>query len=353
VLIRQTAPVIGAANSSVQQPGEWQVNLSLRDLRSNTHYRLDERQHEREELGTYVVNEQHAADLSVSYAVSTRLSIAAAVPFVSASWSIPSPTTPQLGPRAQQDARGLGDLSVVGRYWLLDPAKPRTANVAIGVGVKMPTGNHAAMDTFPDRNGNNNQPRYVDQSVQPGDGGWGLMLEAQGFKRFGERVQVFGSGGYLANPRDTNGTPSLTVTRLPPGVAPAATQFDRLVNSVPDQYLARIGGGVTVFKGVAVTTAYRVEGQRRYDLIGKSHGFRRPGVAMFIEPGFSIGKGRQTVSFNFPVAFYQNRKPDPYTGLQGDATFPKYIVLGSYGFRFGGRRAQPPTPPAAPCEGSH
>jgi hypothetical protein len=349
VLIRQTAPVIGAANGSLQQPGEWQVNLSLRNLRSDTHYRLDERQEEREELGTYVVNEQHAADLSVSYTVSERLSVAAAVPFVSASWSIPSPTTSPLGPRAQQDAQGIGDVSVIGRYWLLDP-RGRTSNVAVGVGVKMPTGNHAAMDMFPDRNGNNNQLRYVDQSVQPGDGGWGLMVEAQAFTQLGRRASLFGSGAYLANPRDTNGTPSLTVTRLPPGVAPAPAQFDRLVNSVPDQYLARIGGAVTAFKGIAVTAAYRVEGQRRYDLLGKSHGFRRPGVAMFIEPGISVGKGRQTVSFTFPIAFYQNRKPDPYTGLQGDATFPKYIVLGTYGFRFGGRRPPPPAPPAPPCD---
>jgi len=31
----------------------------------------------------------------------------------------------------------------------------------------------------------------------------------------------------------------------------------------------------------------------------------------------------------------RNRFPDPYTGASGDATFPNYIVLASYGYRFG------------------
>lgn len=340
MLIRQTAPVFGAAGSSPYSlPGEWQVNLAFRGLRSDTHYRLDERQVERETLGTYVINRQHAADVNVTYTVSERLSVSAAVPFINASWSIPSPTSPTPGPRAQEDARGIGDISVSGRYWLFDTRTHRNGNIAAGLGVKMPTGNHQAMDTFPDRNGQNNLPRYVDQSIQPGDGGWGLLMEVQGFKRVGRRAQVFGSGNYLANPRDTNGTPSLTVSRLPPGVPPPVGS-DRLVNSVPDQYLARVGGSIAVGKRIALVTAYRVEGQRRYDLFGKSHGFRRPGVSMFIEPAVTIVSGARSVSFSVPIAFYRDRKPDPYTGIQGDATFPRYIFLGTYGWRFGAKRPQ-------------
>jgi hypothetical protein len=249
------------------------------------------------------------------------------------------------GPRAQQDARGIGDISIAGRYWLFNTKTHPNWNLAVGTGLKMPTGEYKAMDSFPDRNGQNTQMRYVDQSIQPGDGGWGLMLEAQGFRRFG-RGQIFGSANYLANPRDTNGTPSLTVSRLPPGVPPPANS-DRLVNSVPDQYLARIGGSIAVAKKVAVTSAFRVEGQRRYDLIGKSHGFRRPGVSLFAEPGVTFSTGTGNVSFNVPIAFYRNRKPDPYTGIEGDATFPKYVFLGTYSWRFGGRKAAPPAPPAA------
>jgi hypothetical protein len=342
--------VLGAASSPYQQHGEWQFNVSLRGLRSDTHYRLDDRQVEREDLGTFVINRQHAADLSASYAFTNRLGIGIGVPFTAASWSIPAPTTPVPGPRAQQDARGIGDISAIGRYWLFDPTRHTTGNLAVGIGAKLPTGNYRAQDTYPDRNGFNNQLRYVDQSIQPGDGGWGLMLEVQGFRRAG-RAQIFGSGSYLANPRDTNGTPSLTVTRLPPGASPAASSFDRLVNSVPDQYVTRLGAAVGLWKSVAASASYRVEGQRRYDLIGRSHGFRRPGVAMFVEPGISYSSGGQSIAVTLPISFYRNRKPDPYTGLEGDATFPRFILMASYGFRFGAKKPVAPpwtTSPSAP-----
>jgi hypothetical protein len=346
MLVRQTAPVIGAVDNVYQRPGEWQVNLGLRALKSDTHYRLDERQHEREELGTFVVNRQHVVDLSVGYAFTKRISVSAGLPYVSASWSIPTPTAPVLGPRAQQDARGFGDLSVTGRTWLFDPAGPKTGNIAVGIGMKAPTGDYRAQDRYPDRNGNNNQPRFVDQSIQPGDGGWGVLFEVQGFKRLGP-VLMFGSGTYLANPRDTNGTPSLTVTRLPPGAQPAASAFDRLVNSVPDQYVTRVGAAIPLRGKLGASASYRIEGQRRYDLIGESHGFRRPGVAMFVEPGLTYTAGRRGLFvFSVPVTVYRNRKPDPYTGLQGDATFPKVVVLASYAIRFGGQKPQPATPKA-------
>jgi hypothetical protein len=342
VLIRQNAPVLGASSNLYQQPGEWQISVAGRGLQSDRHYRLDEEQHEREELGTYVVNRQYATDVTATYAFTRQISMSVGVPFTSASWSIPSPTAPTLGPRAQQDARGLGDISVIGRYWIGNAERCVNGNVSVGVGVKLPTGDYRARDLYPDRNGQNNELRFVDQSVQPGDGGWGLMMDIQGFRRVGVRGQIFAAGSYLANPRDTNGTPSLTVARLPPGVPPPANS-DRLVNSVPDQYLVRAGGAYLLTRRIGVMGAYRLEGQRRYDLLGSSHGFRRPGVAMFVEPGVSFNTGPGALWMALPVSFYVNRKPDPYTGIEGDATFPKVIFLAGYQFRFGGRAAAPTT----------
>src|SRR5438309_1173738 len=112
------------------------TSLSVRELRSYTHYSLDVEQVQREQLGTNVINEQRAIDLTVTHALSERFAVAVGVPFISASWSIPTPTSPAPGPRAQQDARGIGDISVNGRYWLLDTRTHRTANIAVGAGVK-------------------------------------------------------------------------------------------------------------------------------------------------------------------------------------------------------------------------
>jgi copper chaperone CopZ len=267
------------------------------------------------------------------------------IPFVSASWSIPSPTSGP-GPRAQQDARGIGDISAAARFWMLDTKKHTKGNIALGIGIKTPTGNSSAQDMYPDSAGNNNQLRYVDQSVQPGDGGWGITTDVQAFRRM-KRFLLFASGSYLLNPRNKNDTPSLSVARLAPGATPSASSFNKLVNSVPDQYLVRVGTSVGLGRGIAGSIAWRTEGMPRYDLIGRSDGFRRPGLEMFIEPGVSYTVGRSTWSFNVPLGFYRNRKPDPYTGLLGDATFPKFILLAGYSMRFGGlpqfRRPAVPT----------
>jgi hypothetical protein len=335
VLIRQNGPVFGSSNPYANA-GETQINVSTRNLNSTDHYSGDVEQVQRQTLGTYVVNEQHALDVTLSRALTERASMSVGVPFVAASWGIPSPIAPAPGPRANEDARGLGDISVTGRYWLLPTARFITGNISAGVGVKMPTGNEGYRDTYPDRNGNNNQPRYVDQSVQPGDGGWGLILEFSGFKRL-PGAQLFGSANYLVNPRDTNSTTSGSINRLPPNTPPTGNP-DRFYNSVPDQFMARLGGAVPIGQtGFAVSVAWRVEGMPRYDLIGASHGFRRPGVEMFVEPGFSYAKGSQMYSFQVPLAYYRNRFPDPYTGAPGDATFPNYIILASYGYRFGAK----------------
>ena len=58
---------------------------------------------------------------------------------------------------------------------------------------------------------------------------------------------------------------------------------------------------------------------------------------MFWEPGVSYAKGRQVYSFQIPVGYYRNRFKNPYTGNAGDATFPRFIILASYGYRFGGK----------------
>jgi hypothetical protein len=119
---------------------------------------------QRQTLGTYVVNIQHAIDATVTRTVTERLSMSVGVPFVAASWGIPSPTTPRPGPRADEDAHGLGDISVSGRYWLLPTSHFTTGNISAGVGVKMPTGNAASMDTpdpYTGASGDATFPNYI------------------------------------------------------------------------------------------------------------------------------------------------------------------------------------------------
>jgi len=345
VLIRNTAPVFGANRSVYQQPGEWQVSLSSRNLVSNDHYNGTEEQVQRQTLQNYVTNRQNLADLGITRTMTKRLSLTLGVPYVNSSWASRDPQLPLPAARHEiaQNGRGLGDISLSARYWVLNPDTHQKWNVAAGGGVKMPTGNAAAKDAFPGRTDPSNIPRYVDQSVQPGDGGWGLMADSNAFWLV-KRVMLFGSASYLANPRDTNGTPSiLTVLGSNTTTGPNAGLG---VNSVPDQYLARFGGSVAVWKGIGASLTWRMEGLKRYDLFGASHGWRRPGTEMFVEPGVSYSNGRHTVSFNVPIGYYYNRRPNPYTGNRGDATFPRQIFLTSYSLRFGKKSPAVRTPPA-------
>lgn len=325
--------MFGAVSNPYQQPGEWHVSISARNLVSNDHYSGTEEQVHRQTLANFVTNRQNLVDIGVTRVFTNRFSATLGVPFVNSSWANRDPLSPLPAPRreVEQNGRGLGDISVTGRYWLFNPDTHRNWNVAAGGGLKLPTGNDGAQDRFAGRNDGTSALRYVDQSVQPGDGGWGVMMDAQAFWII-DRLMLFGSGSYLANPRDTNDTPSiLQILEIP--ITPE--NQDLAFNSVPDQYLARLGGTMALWKGFSASLAWRVEGLKRYDLFGDSHGWRRPGTAMFIEPGVSYSKGRHTFSLNVPIGYYYNRRPNPYTGVAGDATFPRHIFLTSYSMGFG------------------
>lgn len=331
MLIRQTAPVFGAASQLVPEKGDWQVSLSYRGLRSDDHYSGSEHQRIRDREKTYVVNTQQALDLGVTYTATERLSFTLGVPYVKSSWAVPTPIRPVPGPRAKQEGSGLGDISLTGRYWTFAPESRH--NVSVGLGIKAPTGEYDATQVYPNIDGTNASRKAVDQSVQPGDGGWGILFDIQAFRQC-RWATLFASGTYLSNPRDTNGTPSILVG-LGLANSPGFAQEGILVNSVPDQYVVRLGAIAPIAKtGLGVSLAYRVEGLPRYDLIGDSHGWRRPGYEMFAEPGIAYSKGRATLSLNVPIGFYRNREPNPYSGREGDATFPEYIILTGLTYRF-------------------
>jgi len=326
--------VFGSSNP-YSPAGETQLDISTRNLRSTDHFNGTAEQLQRQTQDTFVLNTQHMIDFSLSHNFTERFSMNVGVPFVAASWGIPSPQSAGEGARADEQSHGLGDITVGARMWILPTRKYTSGNVALGLGVKMPTGNAGVKDVFVDSAGNNPQPRYIDQSVQPGDGGWGMTVDLAGFKSI-PHAQLFGSVSYLINPRDRNDTTSGSVNR---STSPnPSTAADTAYNSVPDQYMVRLGGAVPLgTSGIAASLTWRAEGLPRYDLIGGSHGFRRPGVEMFIEPGFSYAKGGNVYSFQMPIGYYRNRFPNPYTGSAGDATFPNYIFLASVGHRFGNR----------------
>ncbi len=339
ILLRQTSPMFGTTGSLDSEVGTWTITFTGRSSIANQHYRGTEYQVERETEQTYVVNRQNSVTTTIGYQVTPRFSVFAGIPFVEASWGIPSPRSGGPEMRANENARGFGDITTLARMALFNPATTtRSWNILVGGGVKMPTGNNEASDVFPDGNGNNNVERYVDISVHPGDGGWGVIMDLNGYKQF-NRFMAFGSGTWLANPRDTG-----TASRG--NMVTAATASN--INTVSDQFVARAGVAVPITPYLTASLAWRAEGVPRYDMLGHSNGFRRPGVEMYWEPGVTMTYGRHAVSFNLPVGYYFNRWSNPNTGNAGDSTFPEYVSIATYSVRLGGKSSAH-TMPARPA----
>jgi hypothetical protein len=266
-----------------------------------------------------VVNNVYLYDVALNYAVNRRFNMTVAVPFQRA--------TRRRGTASQIfHSFGMGDISVMGRMWLKPEPAESNQNISFGVGIKLPTGKNNVKDTVINANGTLST-QVVDQSIQLGDGGWGIPLDLQAYKRIG-KTTLYASAVYLLNPRDTNGVPT---GRGRPSEA---------IMSVADQYLARVGIARPIPKTRqwAFTVGWRIEGVPVRDLIGKSNGFRRPGYGMAIEPGVQYFRFRDTWSVVVPIAAGRNRKrsvSDILVGSRGgDAAFADYMILAGYSHRF-------------------
>lgn len=226
-------PVTGTQANPYPKAGTWQVSTGYRWQKSNRHFVGSEEQKHREAESSHVVNRIHLLDVSVRYNVSRRTSLALGIPYLMAERSSPiRDQARHVIDRSVTQARALSDVTLTARRWMRDPATcGNGANLSLGLGVKLPTGDAAHLDvrrTF--TNGaivSNIQP--VDQSIQPGDGGFGFVVEGAGFKRLGNRLVAYGSGAYLFNPEETSHTDR-------GGTNPLTREL-----SIADQYLARVG----------------------------------------------------------------------------------------------------------------
>jgi len=75
---------------------------------------------------------------------------------------------------------------------------------------------------------------------------------------------------------------------------------------VPDVYTGRLGMsyGLLPEQGVSVSLGGRVDGIPYHDLIGKSDGFRRPSVIVFLDPAVALERGPNTFTFSSPIRMF-------------------------------------------------
>ena len=318
------------------QPNSWEATLGYRWLYSDRHFKGREEQKERQALGTDVRNDSHFIDTTIAYGISKRTSVSLTLPFVSSQRSslYEHGAKDAAGNRERHEmsASGLADVRLTTTTWLFDPEAHHSGNIALGIGVKAPTGDSEAKDIKYKNSatlGNYTVMDFVDQSIQPGDGGWGFIVEAQGFQKLFNNAAAYMQMSYLISPKEMNGAYSLTGT-------PQVKRF----HSVPDSYLLRAGLSYSVWpsKGLSLSLGGRMEGVPVEDLIGGSLGFRRPGYAVSIEPGVNWAYKKLSFNLTVPIAVERNRERSYIEIVEnrpgGDAAFADYIITSSVSYRF-------------------
>lgn len=328
VLTRLDSPVL----DPLLGDQKWEISFAWRYGKSDRHFVGTEEQVHRTEEGSQVINTVNLLDLGIRYQFNPRTSFHLGLPYLMANRTGPvSDGDLMVGRELRSSTRGNGDITAVFNRLVWDPETHVRGNLSWGVGLKLPTGENAMTGT---------RTRYVDgvpvlqvetadQSVQPGDGGLGLVLELSGYQSFNSTSSLSGylSATYIVAPEGDSGVPTYR------------SREGEQVMSIADQYVARLG---VQFAPASWGNFYagfgaRIEGIPVYDLIGSSEGFRRPGYMLSAEPWMTWKSGQNRVTVSLPISVVRDRQQsvsDKASGRHGDAAFPDYLILAGYSYRF-------------------
>ncbi|MBO9683934.1 MAG: hypothetical protein J7502_14925 [Flavisolibacter sp.] len=330
-----TCTMMGHDEATASPSGFWTFSWNNRYFKSFRHFVGTEEQKQRVAQGTEVINHVFSTELGIIRQFNSRWSLAFFAPVISNARS--SLYEHDGKTRHSTHSFGLGDVRLAAYYRLANPAKSSRANVQIGLGIKLPTGDYKYQDYFI-KSDSLKVLGPVDQSIQLGDGGTGITLETNAFYNLSKNTSVFINGFYLSNPREQNGVS--TARGGVPSVTAIAYGSD--VMSVPDQFMVRLGASVAVDR-FHFSGGLRMEGVPSEDLIGGSNGFRRPGYVLSVEPVVAYKVHRTQLYLSVPYAVQRNRTqsvPDKIrtqkTGVysKGDAAFADYTINFGMAFSF-------------------
>lgn len=324
--------MIGAQGSPYLEPDQWQFNFAWRYQYSDRHFTGDHQDSDRDANNTQVKNTIHQLSFGVSYGWDEQTMVTFTLPYFMNERSQTNRDFP--GERRYTAARGIGDVSIVARRWLFDTKENPSSNLGLGLGLKLPTGEDNVQDTIKkkeDINGDGTpetvyRAQTVDQSIQPGDGGFGLIVDLEWFQVVGNFVP-YAYGGWIFTPQGEN------------GVQTGRSKQGEGVMSIADSYVARVGTmyAIDALEGLSAGLGGRIEGVPAHDPIGKDHGFRRPGYAISLEPSLVLARGSNVWSLAMPLAVKRNRQrsdADQREGGHGDAAFADWILLFGWSHRF-------------------
>ena len=320
--IRFTVPVsLGGEGEAYQPAGQWRVTLAYRKLLSNQWFMGTERADDQAPGGVAPRFSVHTVIADVAYSFNDRFRARVSVPYSTGSFErIWADGLPH-----EQTASGIGDITVQGEAWILEPLTHQRGNIGVGLGIKAPTGSHTRPSQFYTPDGPVDFP--ADQTIQPGDGGWAIMAQLQGFRQLSTRTALYGFGSYMLSPKaksDVSNSPTST-----------------LLWSVPDVYSLRAGAAYELLpdQGLSVSLGGRVDGIPVRDLVGggDEDTIKRSSYIIFVDPGLSFTQGKNSFTLNVPYRVKLKRTASlaEQAGLGPTAGgFAKYFVFASYSRRF-------------------
>jgi hypothetical protein len=262
---------------------------------------------------TAIRNHQNIFDIGVDFKLTPRWSFIADVPVFEG-------TRNQLYPPAGIfRVAGIGDMTIGAQAWVFRPPTENNGNIAFSASLKIPTGidNATGSALFKGQR----VVATADQSLQPGDGGWGVVVGSQAYKQIPLKTMTYFQGQWLFNQGGTN------------GVATFRSQPGQGLMSIADQYLFRAGIAHNVPKipHLELSLGVRDEGVPSHNVFTSNAGFRRPGYVVSLDPGLVFTYKRDSLSVNGPWALARNREPSVPELLNGtpngDAFFADYTVI--------------------------
>jgi hypothetical protein len=316
--IRFTTPVnLGGEGQAYQRARAWQVTLAYRRLVSNDWFVGTEESSSRAPGGQSPVFKIHTLVADVAYSINDRYRLRLSMPVSTGSLSRIWPDRSH----HEQTATGIGDMSLLGEAWILSPRSHERGNVSVGLGIKAPTGSHRIASQFYTAAGAVDFP--ADQTIQPGDGGWAVILQTQAFRQVTERTHAYAFASYMASPK----------ARSDVEWQPNSGQYW----SVPDVYSARLGGAFSVWpdQGITVSLGGRIDGIPVHDLVGGGDDdtIKRTAYIVLADPGLSLARGKGTITLSVPYRLKVNRQKSLFeqrtNGLNAGG-FAKYLVFASY-----------------------
>ncbi len=286
---------------------DWQLSIANRFFVANKAYAGSEFA-----SSSLFENRTYTVDIGVTRFLSKGWSITLGIPITSNSRTFAA----EHGGPGDNTTRsfGLNDMRIEVYKWILKPSENQKFNFQLGLGLKLPTGNYSYTDFF-HRNDSTTVLAPVSTSIQLGDGGTGIITELNAFYVFSRTWSLYGNFYYMFNPRDQNGVSTLQ-GRDP---TPEQTRALATVTSVPDNFSLRAGVSATI-KDWIFSAGLRYDGVPVYDVLGESHGARKAGHNLSVEPGIMYNLKTVSLYYYMPFTIAVNEKATTVDKSFGETT---------------------------------